>query len=262
MAAKERAPHAIIWDLSGTLFRPTNWELSEQQQADLSLVFYMWSGKNKLSKLDAYALQLINSAQKPLPQYQVIRLHTGDPVPAVVCSLLAGLINSNEAYQLVMKAAQQASHNALSKEELVQVYRMIKAFFNPLSLSLCMRPITENEKIVHQVSQNPDNQLYVLSNWDRESFDQFYKTSSGLDGLKYFKRDRILISADVGYIKPQPEMFEAFLSKYQLDPCSCFFIDDQEENIAGARTFGVRGVQYKSNESSFIEQTLKKLNVI
>ncbi len=267
MPPKDPVIHNIIWDLSGTLFRPTSWGLSEQQVADLSLVFYMWSGKNKLSKLDAYALQLLNLAEEPLPYYQVIRLHTGDPVPAVVCSLLAGLIDSQEAYHKVMVAAEKADHNSLSPEEvspeeLIQVYRMLKAFFDPSSLTLCMQPIEEHEKLVARCSQNPDNTLFVLSNWDRESFDQFFKTRSAYNGLTHFKRENIMISADVGYIKPQPEIFESFLSKHKLDPKTCFFIDDQEENIAGAQTFGIRGMQCKINKGNKLLHTLEDLHII
>lgn len=252
----------IIWDLSGTLFKPMSWGLSHQELTDLSLVFYMWSGKREASKLDLYALSLLNQAEEPLPEYQVIRLHTGDPVPAVVCSLLAGLLTSQEAYNKVMKAAEQAPKESLSSEELEQAYRMIEAFFDPESLSRCMEPIALSQDVIVQCAQNPHNTFYVLSNWDKESFERFYITRSGQNGLRYFKRENILISADAGYIKPQPEIYEQFLAHYKLDPFTCFFIDDQPENIAAAALFGIEGAQFHSNDASHLIQTFRDLFII
>lgn len=225
----------IIWDLSGTLFKPMAWGLTPQEIADYSLIFYMWSGKNEPSKLDLYALECIKKAEPPLPEYQVIRLHTGDPVPAVECSLLAGLINNEEAYQKVMDAFKEARHDTLSIDELEQVKRMLRAFFNPVSLARCMHPIPTTERVVELCAENEHNTLYVLSNWDKESFAIFMKTYEGKNGLSHFNRKNILISADAGYIKPQPEMYDYFLTHFNLDPATCIFIDDQKENVAGAK---------------------------
>lgn len=252
----------IIWDLSGTLFKPMKTGLTLQELADLSLVFYMWSGKNEPSKLDLFALEVLNQAQESLPEYQVIRLATGAPVPAVQCSLLAGLIDSQEACQEAMEAIPKVKNDGLTKEELVQVCRMLKTFFNPLALAHCMRPIPETENLVNRAAQNPHNQLYVLSNWDRESFAVFFKTESAQNGLHNFKRKNILISADIGYIKPQPEMYELFLAHYKLDPKTCFFIDDQEENIVAAQTFGIDGVQFKEKDPDGLQQKFIQLGII
>ncbi len=261
MSLKKIRKHTIIWDLSGTLFKPTGWKLSKQEMADLSLLLYMWSGKSKPSKLDLYALELLAKAEEPLPAYQVIRLHTGDQVPAVVCSLLAGFISNAQAYEKVMKVKPEIPLS-INDEELEQVHRMIKALFDPSALAHCMHPIPSSEELVAQCAQNPDNTLFVLSNWDRESFDLFFTTYSAQNGLSHFKRDNILISADIGYIKPQPEIFEYFLSKYALDPSTCFFIDDQEENIAAAQTFGIEGMQIKHDTIHEIAQRLRAIGAL
>jgi phosphoglycolate phosphatase-like HAD superfamily hydrolase len=252
----------IIWDLSGTLFKPQNTGYSDQQLADLSLLFYMWSGKKEPSKLDNFALKILNAAEEPQPQYEIVRLHNGDPVPAIECSLLAGFIDSAEACQKTMAAIEKVQNESLTKEELVQICRMLKTFFNPAALAACMEPISETHHVVSRCAQNPRNTLYGLSNWDRESFDLLYKTPRGTRGFHHFKRKHVLISADVGYIKPQPEIYEFFLSHHKLEPSTCFFVDDQEENIAAAKTFGIDGMKFIDNGTDELEKKLIDLQIL
>ena len=252
----------IVWDLSGTLFRPQPTDLSQQELANLSLVFYMWSGKKEASAVDRLALEVLNQAEEPLPEYQVIRLHTGEPVPALVCSLLAGLISSQDALAKALHALTGLLKNPFIAQMQDQIARILEAFFNPESLSKCMRPIEISEELVARCAHYRSNKLFILSNWDAESFDIFLKTPNAQEVLTYFERKNICISADVGYIKPQPEMYEYFLSLHNLNPKTCFFIDDQEENIAAANTFGIEGMQFKENDSHELIDKLKSLNVI
>lgn len=252
----------IIWDLSGTLFRPKPYGLSAQELEKLSLVFYMWSGKKEASVVDRLALEVLNKAEEPLPEYQVIRLHTGEPVPALVCSLLAGLISSKDALAKALHALADLLKNPFVAQKQDQIQRVLEAFFNPESLSKCMHPIEISEELVARCAHYRSNRLFILSNWDAESFDIFLKTPNAQEVLNYFERKNICISADIGYIKPQPEMYEYFLSLHNLNPNTCFFIDDQEENIAAAKTFGIEGMQFKENDSHELINTLKLLHII
>ena len=255
----------IIWDLSGTLFKPSSAGLSIQELADYSLVFYMWSGKTEPSKLDTYALKLIDQAAEPSSKYQSIRTHTGSPVPTLICMLLAGLISSEDAYKKVMQALQNKEQNTqhnLNSTEIAQAHRIIKAFFDPLVLARCMKPIKISTELVIQCSQNPLNTLYVISNWDAQSYAYLLQTYAGEAPLSYIPFNNILISADSGFIKPQAEIYDFFLAKYKLDPNTCFFIDDQKENIEGAQTRDIDGIQFKINDSVKLTRILKALNII
>lgn len=53
---------------------------------------------------------------------------------------------------------------------------------------------------------------------------------------------RWTISAAVGYRKPSPEIFEAFLSG--ADPSKCLFVDDRLDNVVGAQSRGIRSVWF------------------
>ena len=66
----------------------------------------------------------------------------------------------------------------------------------------------------------------------RERFD-FWERFEGL-----------LISSDIAWVKPEPEIFEQFLSRFNLHPLDCIFIDDSQANINAAGELGIRGIRF------------------
>lgn len=60
--------------------------------------------------------------------------------------------------------------------------------------------------------------------------------------------DTVVPSGEVGYIKPQPEIFELAADRLGVDPTECVFIDDIAEFCEGARQVGMQAIQFISNE--------------
>jgi len=56
--------------------------------------------------------------------------------------------------------------------------------------------------------------------------------------------DEIVISSEVGLIKPEPEIFQHILDKLGATPDECIFIDDNPRNTAGAESIGIHGIVY------------------
>jgi putative hydrolase of the HAD superfamily len=54
----------------------------------------------------------------------------------------------------------------------------------------------------------------------------------------------ILISAELGMVKPEKPIFESLLSRYQLQAGDTLFIDDAEENVRAARQAGLQGMLF------------------
>lgn len=61
---------------------------------------------------------------------------------------------------------------------------------------------------------------------------------------QYF--DTIVISSEVGLIKPQPEIFTHMLELMNVTPQDALFIDDNPHNIAGGEAVGIKGITYTS----------------
>lgn len=59
--------------------------------------------------------------------------------------------------------------------------------------------------------------------------------------LKFF--DAVVISTQIGAIKPDPRMYEAILKKLDADPGDCLFVDDRPCNLDGAVRAGLHAVQ-------------------
>ena len=57
--------------------------------------------------------------------------------------------------------------------------------------------------------------------------------------------DRLVLSYEVGHIKPTPEFYHACAAAAGREPGGCVFIDDLAENVAGAAAAGLRAVHYR-----------------
>ena len=74
--------------------------------------------------------------------------------------------------------------------------------------------------------------------------------------------DKIIISAEEGFAKPDKELFHIALSKLNSIPKQCIFIDDLERNIAAAKEIGIRSVLFSDSQQTIdaIEKSLLEEN--
>ena len=54
-------------------------------------------------------------------------------------------------------------------------------------------------------------------------------------------------------LKPQREIYETLLQKFQLEPEECVFIDDRLENVEGVKKAGFHGIQFHNYEQASSE---------
>jgi glucose-1-phosphatase len=63
------------------------------------------------------------------------------------------------------------------------------------------------------------------------------------DTLAHF--DRLILSHEVGHIKPAAAFYHACAEAAGAPPADCVFIDDLPENVEGARTAGLMGLVFR-----------------
>jgi 2-haloacid dehalogenase len=85
--------------------------------------------------------------------------------------------------------------------------------------------------------------LYAITNFSAEKFALERRRWSF---LKLF--DGVVVSGEVGVVKPDPAIYRRLLDDYGLDPASCLFIDDSPANVAGAQAVGMRGHRFTDPE--------------
>lgn len=65
--------------------------------------------------------------------------------------------------------------------------------------------------------------------------------------------DLVVSSAEEGVRKPDPRIFRIALGRLTLAPAEVLFVDDAAENIAAARSLGIRGVHFVSTDDAIAE---------
>lgn len=77
--------------------------------------------------------------------------------------------------------------------------------------------------------------LALLSNAGFDFGDPFRRSPMG----RYF--ERVFVSAEVGLIKPDPEIYRLVARELGVEPADLVFVDNKPENVAGAESIGVTG---------------------
>ena len=63
----------------------------------------------------------------------------------------------------------------------------------------------------------------------------------------------MVISAEVKRLKPEPEIYEHLIARYQLDRSTTMFIDDHEPNVIGARRVGLQSMVFRGAEDCRVQ---------
>jgi epoxide hydrolase-like predicted phosphatase len=58
--------------------------------------------------------------------------------------------------------------------------------------------------------------------------------------------DAVVISAEVGLHKPQPEIYRLAAERLEVEPEGCLFVDDLRENCEGAEAVGMTAIRHRS----------------
>ncbi len=96
--------------------------------------------------------------------------------------------------------------------------------------------------------------LIGLTNW---SADKFRITRPRHDVFKLFHE--IIVSGEVGLIKPDREIFDLTLEKVSRRPEECVFIDDAKTNVDVAASMGFVAIHFESPEQ--LEEKLRGLGL-
>jgi 2-haloacid dehalogenase len=97
--------------------------------------------------------------------------------------------------------------------------------------------------------------VYGLSNWSAETFPYARQKYDFFELL-----DDMVISGQVGHIKPDPEIFHILLEKIGRPAQECLFIDDSPTNIDQAKKMGFQTIHFQSSEQ--LEIVLRELNLL
>ena len=93
--------------------------------------------------------------------------------------------------------------------------------------------------------------VYLLSNISREFADNCKDLKYLSDIFSNF--DGLVFSGQIGLVKPNKEIFLYALNKFDIEPETAMFIDDNINNINAAKALGVKTFLFKNNYSELRE---------
>lgn len=112
-----------------------------------------------------------------------------------------------------------------------------------------------NQALVEYVSTLQGK--YKLALLTNSSSEYLRNELAKYDLAKYF--DEIVISSEVGLIKPEPKVFEHLMQKLDADPQECIFTDDNPKHVDAAQKLGIHGIVYTSVPE--LKQQIEKIQV-
>ncbi len=101
--------------------------------------------------------------------------------------------------------------------------------------------IAPTEELIHDLKA-AGYRLYVLSNMSKE----FIAFLRRVPVYRYF--DGEVVSCEEGVCKPEKEIYELLLERYELTPAETIFIDDRKENVEAAEKAGIEGFHFNRKD--------------
>jgi putative hydrolase of the HAD superfamily len=117
-----------------------------------------------------------------------------------------------------------------------------------------MPPFKETYELIKEL-KSKGYPIYLLSNATPRFFDRYLD----IPAFEFF--DGFFISSCYKLLKPNREIYEAFCNKFSLKPQECFFIDDLEENIKGAKDYGMNGFVFSAPDTDSLKTALRETGV-
>lgn len=228
----------VIFDLTGVIFRVRKTPFLKK----LGYHKYLWYCiQNKQDPRNLFKI-LFTLLDRAFPHDQSFNYtYKQDKMPQLIYNWCTGKMNSKEIIALCSEAFNRFEQDGFFTSHLEkEIYNTaMNTFFDPAFLTeTVLTKIPETVALMRSLAKN--HKLYLLSNLDKESFALLQKKYPAIFNLF----DGLMISAQAGYLKPDAEIYHEFLTRFNLNPIECFFIDDQEDNIVAAKKFGINGTVF------------------
>jgi FMN phosphatase YigB (HAD superfamily) len=244
----------IIFDLIGVLFALDHYAIFRHMGIPGVLRYVCTHRKDPFSV--AYAV--LNSMHlHETHDYQVIKYKQVN-LPRCISEWQQGKKTNREALKEIEQYVYTPHGASLfaSEYEKKTVNNIITTMFNASCLTMYMKPIVPNVILAKELKEHTSHRLFLLSNFDADAIRSI--TLLYPDFFSLF--DGVVVSGNVGFLKPYPEIYHHILRDYNLHPEESLFIDDQQENVWGAQTVGISGIVYKNPWQ--LRQDFKKCNLL
>ncbi len=248
---------AIVFDLGGVVFKTDKSKVKEQL-GFVSTVGYMLRhacGPEKIKKNWFKTLKDVGAKQEhsfalqdELGNKIAVKDEKGTVLPDYMVEWLCGNRSNEELFCEICEGIEALPK--LSKADKKFMISMTRAFI-PENFVASRKIINEMEVLIQKLKKR-GYPIYILSNWDKESFTLMMKKHPEIEELV----DGYVVSGLVHMAKPDRRIYEEFEQRYPHQ--TYVLIDDQQDNIAVAEECGWCGIKTKTDSPS-IEKIKQKI---
>lgn len=135
-----------------------------------------------------------------------------------------------------------SDYGYISRKEYIETVATLVGI-NPTELeSIIAMSHIRNDYLIGEIRRlRTKYKTALLSNIGQDSMNRLF-TKDEFDELF----DVVVLSSNVGMVKPNPEIFEYTAQKLGVDPGACVMVDDLIDNVNGAISIGMNGIHYTS----------------
>ena len=146
-----------------------------------------------------------------------------------------GIFGSTEWLMLDRGTLSYEDAKKIFKERVPGADKQIDRLFD-VDLFEILQPIEENVKLLPKLKEKYN--LYILSNFHQPAFEHIFKK------FEFFRLfDGHTVSCYYYLLKPEKEIYDTLIDKFNLIPEETVFIDDTKVNIDACEKEGIRGIR-------------------
>jgi 2-haloacid dehalogenase len=116
-------------------------------------------------------------------------------------------------------------------------------------------PIVETVEILRHLRYNTTYRLYALTNWSHETFPIALQR---YDFLHWFEGK--IVSGEERTRKPFKEIYQLLIDRYQINPATAIYIDDNMRNLGPASELGFHTIHFQSPQQ--LKEQLQQLGIL
>lgn len=172
----------------------------------------------------------------------------GDASKAAAAELWHSNPEKGDEYRAVSRASDAG---ILNEEESLELHARLLGMNKEALRDLRNKGEVRNVELINYIENSLQGtyKLALLSNISSRARLDIRFLPGELDRIF----DVVVPSGEVGYIKPQPEIYEITAHQLGVLPEECVMIDDIAEYCEGARTAGMQAIQFTSNQQAITE---------
>jgi len=231
-----------VFDLGGVLFDTSTVTISQQLGITNLLWYAMRNRSTKVLKTRFYETLDHMSHSKENPNNP--KDPDGTPIPQIMIDWIRGTYSNKVILKRVIREIKQHPDWFYNHQEQLLVARLARTIFDPAFFVKSRKLLPDLLPFIILLKKH-GAKLYVLSNWDKESFallkDKYRDLFDLFDGY--------ICSGESNHVKPESEIY-AEITKLAGTNNVCF-LDDQMENLKAAQEVGWHTIHVTKKSTLF-----------